>query len=128
MSTNRPQQVVADYFAATRAMDADAWVATFAEDATSDDPVGAPPMKGHAALRQFFDGIVGAFAKVGLVEDHVFACGNEVAVKWTGRGTGRNGREVVFEGIDLFEINDDGKIQTLRAYWNPAAMMAELQG
>ena len=128
MSTDHIQKAVADYFAATRAMDANAWVSTFAEDAISHDPVGAPPMAGHAALRQFFEGIVGAFETVGLFEDQVFTSGNEAAVKWTGRGTGKNGREVTFEGIDVFEINDEGKIQTVRGYWNPAAMMAELQG
>lgn len=127
MSTDNIQKVVADYFAATRAMDALAWLATFADDAISYDPVGAPPTAGHAALRQFFDGITGAFEKVGLTEDHVFVNGNEAAVKWTGRGTGKNGRAVTFEGIDVFEINDAGKIQTIHAYWNPAAMMAELQ-
>ncbi|HEY0404891.1 MAG TPA: AMP-binding protein, partial [Pyrinomonadaceae bacterium] len=87
----RAQKAIADYFAAIRAMDASAWVATFADDAISYDPVGAPPMAGHAALRQFFEGIAGAFEKVGLFEERVFVSGNEAAVKWTGRGTGKNG-------------------------------------
>ena len=126
MSTEMIQKAVADYFAATRAMDADAWVRTFAEDATSYDPA-APPATGHDALRQFFEGIAGAFSRVGLTEDNVFVVDTSAAVKWTGRGVGKNGREVVFEGIDVIEINDDGKIQTLRAYWNPAALMAQLQ-
>ena len=120
-------KAVADYFAATRAMDADAWVATFADDAVSYDPA-APPARGHEALRQFFLGIAGAFSRVGLTEDNVFIVGREAAVKWTGRGVGKNGREVIFEGIDIFEINDAGKIQTIRAYWNPAALMAQLKG
>ena len=127
MSINHTQKAVADYFAAIRAMDINAWLSTFAENAVSHDPVGAPPMSGHAALRQFFEGIAGAFEKVGLFEDQVFINGNEAAVKWIGRGTGKNGREVAFEGIDIFEVNDEGKIQTVRGYWNPAAMMAELQ-
>lgn len=127
MSNNQTQKAVADYFAAIRAMDVDGWLSTFAEDAVTNDPVGAPPLNGHAALRQFFEGIAGAFEKVGLFEDQVFINGNEAAVKWTGRGTGKNGREVTFEGIDVFEVNDEGKIKTVRGYWNPAAMMAELQ-
>jgi steroid delta-isomerase len=47
-------------------------------------------------------------------------------VKWTGRGTGKNGRTVTFEGIDILEVNAAGKIQTIKGYWDPAAMMAEL--
>ena len=124
MSTNHTQKAVADYFAAIRAMDVNQWLSTFAEDAVTNDPVGSPPLNGHAALRQFFEGIAGAFEKIGLFEDQVFINGNEAAVKWTGRGTGKNGREVTFEGIDVFEVNDEGKIKTVRGYWNPAAMMA----
>lgn len=128
MSTETVAKAVADYFSAIRAMDAAAWVSTFAADGVSYDPVDGPPARGHEALRQFFEAIAGAFEKVGLFEDQVFVSGREAAVKWTGRGVGKNGREVTFEGIDVFEVNDDGKIQNLWAYWNPAAMMAQLQG
>jgi steroid delta-isomerase len=116
------------YFAAIRAMDLEAWVATFAPDATSYDPVGAPPTVGHDGLRQFFAAIVGAFKTVGLTEDHIFIAGDGAAVKWTGTGTGKNGRNVRFEGIDVFEFNSDGLIQTMRAYWNPAEVLMQLQG
>lgn len=108
-------------------MDLEAWLSCFAEDAVSYDPVGGPALTGHAALRQFFQGLAGAFTKVSLTEDHVFVSGNGAAVKFTGRGTGKNGREVVFEGIDVFEINEDGKIQRLWGYWDPVAMIAQLQ-
>ncbi|HVF90727.1 MAG TPA: nuclear transport factor 2 family protein [Blastocatellia bacterium] len=128
MTTGSVRQTVADYFTAIRAMDADAWLSTFAENAVSHDPVGAPPSEGHAALRQFFEGIAGAFEKVELFEDSVFVAGDSAAVKWTGRGTGKNGRDVIFEGIDVFEINADNKIQTIWGYWDPSAMMSELMG
>lgn len=128
MSPEIISRVIKVYFAATRSMDIEAWIATFAPDAVSYDPVGAPPTAGHDALRQFFTAIVGAFDKVGLTEDHVFIAGNGAAVKWTGHGKGKNGREVRFEGIDIFELNEEGLIQTIRAYWNPAEVMMQLQG
>jgi steroid delta-isomerase len=120
------QQVVEDYFAAIRAMDPEAWLNTFAENAVSNDPVGGVPIEGHKGLRQFFQDVGGAFETLGITEDHVFVAGNQAAVKWTGRGVGKNGAEVTFEGIDVFEVNDQGKIQTLWGYWNPNALMAEL--
>jgi steroid Delta-isomerase len=128
MSPETISRTIKAYFAATRAMDIEAWVSTFAPDAVSYDPVGAPPTAGHDALRQFFMAIAGAFDTVGLSEDHVFIAGNGAAVKWTGRGKGKNGRQVTFEGIDIFELNPDGLIQTVRAYWNPAEVMMQLQG
>jgi steroid delta-isomerase len=127
MSPETISRSIKAYFAAIRAMDTEAWVATFAPDAISYDPVGAPPTAGHDALRQFFGAILGAFDKVGLTEDQMFIAGNGAAVKWTGRGKGKNGREVRFEGIDIFELNEEGLIQVVRAYWNPAEVMMQLQ-
>ncbi len=118
--------VVAQYFAAIRRMDPDAWVACYTEQATSYEPGAPAPLHGHAALRQFLAGVLAAFQAIDLTEDHVFLSGNRVAVKFTGRGTGKNGRTVVFEGIDAFEISQEGRIQTMWGYWNPAAMMAQL--
>ena len=128
MSTEAIQKVIADYFAAIRAMDVESVVATFAENAVSQDPVGSPAIEGQEGIRQFFQGMTGAFEEAGLTEDHVFIAGNGAAVKWTGHGVGKNGREVNFEGIDVFKINEEGKIQNLWAYWDAAAMMADLQG
>ena len=126
MSPEVIAKAVKAYFAAIRAMDEQAWVNTFAEDAVSYDPVGAPPNNGHARLHEFFQTITAAFKEVGLTEDEVFIAGNGAAVKWTGRGISKQGRKVHFEGIDVFEINEAGKIQTLHAYWNPAEMVAQL--
>jgi len=127
MSPEIIQQVIADYFAATRAMNLSAWLATFAEDAISYEPE-TPPLEGHPALSQFFQNIAGLFEQVGLTEENIFITGNQAAVKWKGQGVGKNGKTVIFAGIDIFEVNNAGKIQKMWAYWSPAAMMAELQG
>src|SRR5262249_6703921 len=126
MTPDRIRRVVADYFAATRAMDMDAWLATFAEDAVTHDPVGTPPTYGHKGLQQFFETISAVFEKVGIQENHVFVSGQQAAVKWTGSGVGLNGTEVIFEGIDVFEINEQGKIQQMWGYWDPTAVMAQI--
>lgn len=127
MSKEAIYKVVTDYFSAIRAMDVEGVVATFAEDAVSHDPVGAPAIEGHEGIRQFFLGMTAAFDKAGLTEDNIFIAGEGAAVKWTGYGIGKNGREVHFEGIDVFQVNEQGKIQKLWAFWDPAPMMAELQ-
>ncbi len=78
-------------------------------------------------MRQYFQQITSEFERVGLSEDFVSIAENQAAVKWTGHGVGKNGREVTFEGIDLFEMSDDGKIQTMWAYWDPTTVIAGLQ-
>jgi steroid delta-isomerase len=127
MSPETVARTVRAYFDAIKSMKADNWLATFAPDAEAYDPADAPPHKGHDGLRQFFEGITSALKEVELHPDQTFIVGREAAVKWTGSGVGKNGRKVHFEGIDIFELNDDGLIQKTRAYWNPAELMGQLQ-
>jgi steroid Delta-isomerase len=127
MATGIIEQVVHQYFAGICAMDPDMWLAAFAEDAVSHDPVGMPPLVGHAALRQSMQDLCDAVEQVGRYADHIFVAGNGAAIKWTGRCIGRNGRAVTFAGIDVVTVNAAGKIQTVMTYWDPQAMRAELE-
>jgi steroid Delta-isomerase len=126
ISPEKIASAVRAYFLAIRAMDPNAFANTFAEDGTTFDPVGSPAITGRAALREFLQSICKNFKSVSLTEDSVFVAGNGAAIKWTGRGTSASGKEVKFEGVDVIEVNDDGKIQTVHAYWNPAEMIAQL--
>lgn len=126
ISADKISRAVRSYFLAIRAMDADAFANTFAEDGTTFDPVGTAGITGREAIREFLTSICKNFKSVGLTEESVFVAGNGAAVKWVGWGTSATGREVKFEGIDVFEVNADGKIQTVHAYWNPAEMIAQL--
>lgn len=126
VSADRVSRAVRAYFLAIRAMDAEAFANTFAEDGTTQDPMGAPPITGRDGIREFLQSICKNFKSVSLEEESIFVAGNGAAVKWTGKGTSSSGREVNFEGIDVFEVNADGKIQHVWAYWNPAEMIAQL--
>jgi steroid delta-isomerase len=123
---DRVSRAVRGYFLAIRAMDPEAFANSFAEDGTTYDPVNAPGITGREGIREFLESICKNFKSVSLDEDSIFVAGNGAAVKWTGRGTSVSGKEVRFEGIDVFEVNEDGRIQTVRAYWNPAEMIAQL--
>jgi steroid delta-isomerase len=125
-SSDKISRAVRGYFLAIRAMDAEAFANSFAENGTTFDPVGSPGITGRVGLREFLQSICKNFKSVGLTEESVFVAGNGAAVKWTGHGTSTNGREVRFEGIDVFEVDEEGKIQTVHAYWNPAEMIAQL--
>ncbi len=118
--------VITEYFAAIRAGDVERWVATFAPQAVCIDPSG-PPILGHDALRQFFLGVTAAFDQLTIQADQVFPVGRAVAVKWSAQGIGKNRREIAFDGIDVFELDREGKIERLQAYWDPARIMAQLQ-
>src|SRR3981081_764438 len=126
MTAEAIHKAVAAYYAALRAMDVEAWVATFAVDGVSQDPVSSPPVVGHAALRQLAINMWGSWDNIGPRAQQVFVSGNEAAVKWVGYGRAKNGREAQFEGIGILTVNDQGKIQSIRAYWEPAQVMTQI--
>jgi steroid Delta-isomerase len=126
VTPDRVSRAVRAYFLAIRAMDAEAFANTFAEDGTTCDPIGAPPITGREGIREFFQSICKNFKSVALDEESIFVAGSGAAVKWVGKGTSTNGKEVRFEGIDVFEVNAEGKIQNVWAYWNPGEMIAQL--
>ncbi len=128
MSQEAIEAVVTAYFANMAAMNPEGWVEQFAQDAVSYDPVGHPPTKVHEGFREFFGQLQRVFDQLESTTEHMFVAGNEAAVKWVIQGISKSGKSVTFEGITVFEVNNSGKIQTTRAYWNPAAMMAQLRG
>ena len=121
------EETVAEYFAAIRAMDVERCVAVFATNAEQHDPVGAPPNIGHEAIRAFFTQMFSGFQVVGLTEDGVYANDRSAAIKWTGKGVAHSGKSVTFEGVDVIDCNEAGKIVMARAFWDPAPVMAALQ-
>lgn len=127
MSHETIKSVIDAYFINIAAMNAESWVENFAEDAVSYDPVGEPPTKIHEGFRDFIGQLQAVFEKLEPITEHIFIAGNEAAVKWTMRGLSRSGKSITFEGITVFEINAANKIQTTRAYWNPAQMIAQLR-
>ena len=124
----RVTATVDEYFAALSAGDEGRWLALFADDAICHQPVGSVPAEGRSGLREVWKMLTGPFKRLVLAQDSVFQAGTGAAVKWTGCGRGVNNREVTFEGIAVFEVGSDGKIQTIMAYWDPAAMLIDLAG
>jgi ketosteroid isomerase-like protein len=121
-------QLIADYFAAIRALDDAAYLAALAEDVTNHDPVGITTTQGKAAMAESFTAMKGLFASLDIRETFVAIAPNgEVGVKWTATGHTPKGGTTVFEGIDLFVVNATPQIQEIRAYWDPQAMLAQLE-
>ncbi|WP_024793544.1 nuclear transport factor 2 family protein [Tomitella biformata] len=99
------------------------WLALFAEDGWVEDPVGKsgfdPEGKGHhgpAAIAAFWDM---AIAQTESIEFHIkdsVACGDEVAniglITTTIAGS-----VVDAEGVFIYRANAEGKLQSLRAFW-----------
>ncbi len=127
MKPETVKTTVTNLIAAIQTKDQNAWLACFADDAVSYNPVGTPPIQGREGLSQMFQKFAGVFKDLKFTAESMFVAGNEAAIKYTASGQGKNGRLVVFEGINVYEVNNHGKIQTIRAYWHPAEMVAQLK-
>ena len=115
------------YFAAWRTLDAAAWSACFAVDGISHDPCGSTPVQGRPALKALFHTIASALQEVAIHAQEIYVAHNRAAVLFIGQGIGKNGKPAEVKGIDVFEFNEAGQIQTLWAYWNPAAVLEKLR-
>src|SRR5262245_28406069 len=127
LSREQMRDVVDRYFAAWNSLDSSAYRACFSEDAVVHDPYGATPLRGGAALLEFFLGIAKALQEVTVAVNDMYVAGNRIAVVFKGNGVGKNGKPVSIEGVDVFEMNDGGKITGLWSYWDPAAVLAKVR-
>ncbi|MDQ6698918.1 MAG: nuclear transport factor 2 family protein [Acidobacteriota bacterium] len=114
------RSAIEEYFGALNRVDAPAWVETFAADGETHEPVGSPAHRGHSQLGEFVNNLFQRFERLQFTVDHVFIVGLQAAVKWTATGMIRGGNSFATEGIDVFVLKPDGKIQRVDAYWHPA--------
>jgi len=114
------------YYDAINARNQVEWLALWSADAVCHHPVGALPAEGEPGLREIWKMLTGPFQRVLFRAEKIFYAGAGAAVNWTAEGTGVNGGTVSFEGISVFELTAEGRIQTEIAYWDPAAMLIEL--
>ncbi len=120
-SPEQVRAVVDDYLASFPKKDREAFVGCFADDARQVDPVPSPPNVGKEAIGQFWDNIVAITDKLEPELQQVNVCGNQAALVFTMNArSGEGGRAI--DIVDILEVDDDGKIASLHAYWDPAAM------
>ena len=126
-TTNIPASVTG-YFAALRANDTEAFAGVFAPEGVSNDPVGADPLVGRAAIRDMLAGFLPTWGRFdGITEDETFVSGNAVSVRWTGHGVSASGGSVDWTGINTFFLDGDGLIETLYAVFDGDDMNRQLQ-
>jgi steroid delta-isomerase len=108
------------------------WLSLFADDAILEDPIGRSPLdkegKGHrgkAALAAFYDRHIAVSGRKFEIQDS-FACGLEVANVGRIHIVFPDGREARCEGVFVYRVNEEGKIVSLRNYWEWDRMVATM--
>ncbi|HWR70842.1 MAG TPA: nuclear transport factor 2 family protein [Dehalococcoidia bacterium] len=113
METATLQKVVQMYVEAFEKADLDIIRKLYAEDATLEDPAGSPARHGIKEIIEFYKAGFAMGMKLKLTGKPRCA-GNSVAFGFDGVM-----KKMTISPIDVFELNADGKIQHMRAYWGP---------
>ncbi len=101
--------------------DREAWLDLFAEDASIEDPVGAPLTVGKAAITAFWDRIHQGEMAMRCELDRIVVCGDEALMIFAVITSGA-GVEMRVRIADLFTFDGEGKISTMRAFWDQHCM------
>jgi steroid Delta-isomerase len=110
------------YCAAFTNRDRAAYVGLFADDAWIEDPVGTDRHEGRDALGGFFDQMSGMADSIELrPTGPVRVAAGECAFPMQARPT-MGGTTLCVDIIDVMTFDDDGKITSMRAFWDPAEM------
>ena len=110
------------YCAAFTAGDQSAYVALFSEDAWIEDPVGTPTHHGHEGIGAFFAQSSGLADSIELrLTGPVRVAAGECAFPMQARPS-IGGDTYCMDIIDVMTFDDDGRITTMRAFWDPAEM------
>jgi ketosteroid isomerase-like protein len=111
--------------------DREGWLALFAEDAVVEDPVGVssfdPEGKGHrgvGAIAAFYDNVISQ-APVRFAVRESYAAGNECANVYTITMELDGATRAVIEGVFTYRLDDDGKLASMRGFWEPDNMRFE---
>ena len=125
MNSTDIKSITDNYYLALKSKDWDKWTSLFSSDAVRHDIDGKNQV-GTKELKQFISGIGDLFQSVNISADSTYITDQGTAVRWVANGEGTNGKHIEFSGIDVFKVDDDGKIIEEWAYWEPAPVISKL--
>lgn len=100
----------------------EAFLDNFADDAWIEDPVGSPRLEGREAIGGFYDQTTTMAESISLRPlGKIRIAGGEAAFPFQARPV-MGGTTFAIDIIDVMTFTPDGRIATMRAFWDPAEM------
>jgi steroid delta-isomerase len=126
MEPQEAQTAVEAYFRALGECDETEFSALFSEDAWFCDPIGTPVLEGRQGVAKFLRGMRRAWAQFSSRPTRIYVRGSRATAHWTADGQSASGNAISFDGIDLFELADDGLISRVEGYWDIESVIRQM--
>ena len=120
------EAIVTDVFNKFAAFDAQGTAALYAPDGTIEDPVGTTPVQGTQAIIAYLETFPTILNEIRIQSFDVTVAGQEAAIKWRLRFKTKTGNVFFVDGIGILKINEEGKVQSDREYFDLAYFQSQL--
>jgi steroid delta-isomerase len=101
--------------------DRERFLGLFAPDAFIEDPVGSPRVEGLEAIAGFWDRVHSLGMTYETEVIRVVSCGREGVLVFNVT-TRAPGVTMTVQLVDVFQVDDEGKIVSMRAFWDQDCM------
>lgn len=121
------EAVIEDAFAGLVSFDVQRVLNNFSDNAVLEDPVGTPAMVGKQAIGDYLATFPTLFSQMKLYSLDIKPRGHEAAVHWRLRFTTHTGNTFFLEGIGYFKLNQEGKIELEKEFFDLDYFVSQLQ-
>jgi len=105
----------------------EAWLSLFAPQARVEDPVGhLPPIEGHDSLERFWDQVIATLVSTKFEVTRQWETADEALLLATVSVESASGASATYDGAFVYAIDEQGKIASLRAFWDLPTVVAAL--
>lgn len=120
------EAIVRDMYNKFAAFDAQGTTDMFAPDGTIEDSVGTTPIQGTQAILAYQQTFPTLLDEIRFQSVDITVGGQEAAVKWRIRLKTKTGNIFFLDGIGIIKVNEDGKIQSDRNFFDFAYFQSQL--
>jgi steroid Delta-isomerase len=120
------EAIVMNMYDKFAAFDAQGTTNCFASDGTIEDSVGTAPIQGTQAILAYQQSFPTLLDELRFQAVDITIGGQEAAVKWRIRLKTKTGNVFFLEGIGIVKVNEDGKIQSARNFFDLAYFQSQL--
>jgi ketosteroid isomerase-like protein len=119
-SAELARQAVLHHVEFWNARDKTSWLALFSEDVRYEDPPGTVSSQGRQVMSDYAWDRSFTDTKRWILEAVlILACGHEAVVHMRNHGS-VDGRPAWTDSMEIWSVNDDGLVDSVRAFWEPA--------